>query len=234
MAMELFTHSTPEGTISLYGGPDVYHPLGSTLYAIKILTDLVTEHNLTNQTVLDLGAGAGGIGTLVKVTHPTFDVHFVENDLAAQPYIEKNLKENGVKKADVTINMLDADLVGTTYDAGTFDVVISTPPTLPDIIKTLGVHNTNENDPAHTVYGGAHGTELHAKFINAAKQVLKSEGFIIVHCTKSQVETAYEVPNMLLDAGFTNITYILDDNDLPEDSENFPAIQSGWVVAQKI
>jgi methylase of polypeptide subunit release factors len=234
MAMELFTHNTPEGVVKLYGGPDVFYPLGSTLYAIKILTDLVTEHDLYDQKVLDLGAGAGGIGTMVKVTHPTFDIHFVEKDLAAKPYIEANLKENGIKKSDVTINMIDADLVGTTYDAGTFDIVISTPPTLPDIIKTLGVQNPYQSDPAHTVYGGAHGTELHAKFINAAKQVLKSNGFIIVHCTKSQVETAYEVPNMLLDAGFTNITYILDDSDLPADVENFPAIQSGWVVAQKI
>jgi methylase of polypeptide subunit release factors len=232
--MELFTHNTPEGVVKLYGGPDVFYPLGSTLYAVKILTDLVAEHNLYDQKVLDLGAGAGGIGTMVKVTHPTFDVDFVEKDLAAKPYIEANLKENGIKKSDVTINMIDADLIGTTYDAGTFDVVISTPPTLPDIIKTLGVQNPYQTNPAHTVYGGAHGTELHAKFINAAKQVLKADGFIIVHCTKSQVETAYEVPNMLLDAGFTNITYILDDNDLPEDAENFPAIQGGWVVAQKI
>lgn len=232
--MELFTHATPEGTIKLYGGPDVYHPLGSTLYSIKILTDLVAEHDLYDQTVLDLGAGAGGIGTLVKVTHPTFDVHLVENDLAAEPYIEKNLEVNDLTTSDVTINMIDVSLLTATYPAGKFDIVISTPPTLPDIVKTIGVHNPNENDPAHTVYGGAHGTEIHSQFINAAKQVLKADGFIIVHCTKSQVETAYEIPNMLLDAGFTGITYIVDDNDLSEDAESFPAIQSGWVVAQKL
>lgn len=234
MAMENFTHETPEGVISLFGGPDVYSPISGTLYAIKLISDLVEEHNLSNQKVLDLGAGAGGIGTMLKVTHPTFDVHFVENDIKAEPYIKKNLKENGIKESDVTINMLDAEVItNNVYQAGEFDIIISTPPTLPDIVKGLGIQHPHQNDPAHTVFGGAHGTEIQQKFIDVAKTLLKSNGYILVHCTRSQVETAYDVPNMLLDAGFEDITYITDDNDLPGDTERIPAVNSAWVVAKK-
>ena len=211
--------------IKMVGGPQVYAPLQETSFAfIPLETHMDTLSTTTNVKIADFGAGSGMIAVFAKKKWPQADVYAYENDHEAIVYIEKNVEYAGLAAGSVNINEMSvADIPAEQK----FDVVVSTPPFVPDIVKTIpSIDNPHRNDPQHTVYGGYKGLDAQKIFIESAAAHLNDGGFLVTVGARSQKE---DIQNLLIEAGFTNIAYLED----PNHQKNLTVVDAGFFTATK-
>jgi release factor glutamine methyltransferase len=214
-----FTKDNGE-TLSIITGTDVYQPLAETTPAILALrTELDKKDSLAGLKLADFGAGTGQLGIIAKTVFPELEVHAYDNDPATEKYITANAELHNV---DVTAHIVD---VASISNSDKFDVVISTPPFYPEILKKLNYGGVHANDPESAVYAGKDGLDLQSVFINKASAVLNQGGFIVAVHAPTQKDAVYE---LLTAAGLSDATTLVVDN-----GEEFNIVDAVYTVAYK-
>ena len=215
-----------QNIIALTTGPDIYQPLTETAYGWSVIKNALDALPSRDGLVLaDFGTGSGQFAVWAKDTYPEMIVKAYDNDPATEKYVVENLTVHAGLPADaVEINIMDvADINGNTK----FDAIISTPPFYADIVKTLGtVTHSHMDDPETAVYGGYKGLEVQTVFLDKAAQTLKAGGVILVVHARSAKD---DINEMLVQRGFTNISYTQD----PNESDLMPVVDAGFTLAYK-
>lgn len=215
-----------QNIISLTTGPDVYQPLSETAYGWSVINAVLAAKESRDGLVLaDFGTGTGQFAVWAKDTYPEMTVKAYDIDPATEKYVKENLTVHaGLAEDAVEINIMDvADINGNTK----FDAIISTPPFYADVIKTLpNISHPHMNDPESAVFGGYKGLEVQAVFLDKAAATLKAGGVILVVHARSAKD---DINAMLVERGFTNISYAEDANE----SELMPIVDAGFTLAYK-
>ena len=207
-------------TLSMITGADVYQPFGETTPAIVALKqELAKKDSLAGLKLADFGAGTGQLGVIAKKFFPELEVHAYDNDANAEKYILANAELNNL---EVTARIMD---VADISNSDKFDVVISTPPFFPEILKRLSYAGIHENDPESSVYGGVSGLDVQQVFVAKASDVLNDGGFVIAVHSPTQKDAVYE---MLAAAGLSDVSTVVVDN-----GEEFNVVDAVYTIAYK-
>lgn len=185
--------------LSLTTGADVFTPLSDTTPGWEFLREKIDALPSKDGLVLaDFGSGTGQFAVFAKWTYPTMTVKAYEKSAAAEKYIKENLTVHaGLAEDAIEINIQD---VATIDSAEKFDIIVSCPPYIPDIVKTMSIPHSHSGDPEETWNGGYKGLEVQTVFINKAAETLKAGGILLVVHTKAQKD---EVDALLLEKGFS-------------------------------
>jgi release factor glutamine methyltransferase len=218
---------TDEGkTISMITGEDVYQPLKETTPALDLLFAELRKFDSVNQLdipegykIADFGSGTGQLAVWSKKYYPALEVHAYDNDANAEKYILANAELHNV---DITAHVMD---VANIPNSDKFDVVISTPPFYPEILKRLKYNEIHAQDPDASVYAGIDGLDAHEVFIAKAASVLNAGGFVVTAHSIVQKDAVYA---LLTAAGLSDIDTLVIDN-----GEEFNLVDAVYTVAYK-
>ena len=207
-------------TLSMITGTDVYQPLSVTAPTfVLVKRELNKLSSLDGLKLADFGSGTGQLAVWSKKYFPALEVHAYDNDANAEKYILANAELNNV---DITAHIVD---VADISNSDKFDVVISTPPFFPEILKKLNYSGVHSDDPETSVYGGKDGLDVHKVFIAKAANVLNAGGFIVTAHSIAQKDAIYA---LLEEAGLSNIDTLVIDN-----GEEFNLVDAVYTVAYK-
>jgi len=167
-------------TTELAVGPGVFSPRPETEvvagHAIDVLTSMQRErrHETTQRLrVVDLCSGSGAIAAAIIVEVPGVEVHAVERDPAAGPWLQHNARAHGFYAHLDDVNGCLPELTGRV------DVVVANPPYIPEgcIPRDPEVARF---DPPAALYSGPDGLE-HMRIVErTAARLLRQGGCVVV------------------------------------------------------
>lgn len=158
-------------TVSLALGPGVFSPRPETELIAGFAVDLL-QHT-PSSCVVDLCAGSGAIAASIAAEVVSAEVHAVERDPAAAPWLQHNARGHGF-----TAHVADIDGC-LPHLGGRVDVVVANPPYIP-VGSTPRDPEVARFDPPAALYSGADGLE-HIRVVeqNAAR-LLRPGGMVVV------------------------------------------------------
>ena len=149
--------------------PDVLIPRPETEHVIEA----ALERSRGAATILDIGAGSGAIAvTLALETKAR--VFATDISTAALRVAAENSRCLGA-----SVEFVACDLGGAFRD-GSFDVVVSNPPYVPEGDTTTLQREVREHEPPLALYGGADGFEIYRRLVPEAGRLLKPGGWLIM------------------------------------------------------
>lgn len=160
-------------TVTLAVGPGVFCPRPETEVVVGHALDLLATRTSATPVVADLCAGSGAIAAAVASEAPHAEVHAVERDPGAGPWLRSNAQTYGF-----TAHM--TDVVGClTHLDGRVDVVVANPPYIPvDCVPRDP--EVARFDPAMALYSGQDGLDHMRLVEEAAARLLRTGGHVLV------------------------------------------------------
>lgn len=203
-AREPLQHITGEAgfrQLVLAVGPGGFVPRPETELLVQIVVDAVMASGQPSPRVIDLGTGTGAIALAVATEAPHARVWAVEKSAEALVWARRNNEANGNPVTLVQGDLADAlSLVG--ERAGTFDVVVSNPPYIPDeaVPRDTEVHLY---DPALALYGGPDGLDSVRVLADVARDLLAPGGLLAIEHGDLQGSAVRQI---LTDAGWRPVS----------------------------
>ena len=203
-AREPLQHITGEAgfrQLVLAVGPGAFVPRPETELLVQIVVDAVMASGQPTPRVIDLGTGTGAIALAVATEAPHTRVWAVEKSAEALVWARRNNEANGNPVTLVQGDLADAlSLVG--ERAGTFDVVVSNPPYIPDeaVPRDTEVHL---EAPALALYGGPDGLESVRVLADVARDLLAPGGLLALEHGELQGPAVRQI---LTDAGWRPVS----------------------------
>ena len=203
-AREPLQHITGEAgfrQLVLAVGPGAFVPRPETELLVQIVVDAVMASGQPTPRVIDLGTGTGAIALAVATEAPHTRVWAVEKSAEALVWARRNNEANGNPVTLVQGDLADAlSLVG--ERAGTFDVVVSNPPYIPDeaVPRDTEVHLY---DPALALYGGPDGLDSVRVLADVARDLLAPGGLLALEHGELQGPAVRQI---LTDAGWRPVS----------------------------
>lgn len=189
-------------TLTLAVGPGVFVPRPETELVVEHALALLAGCTVPRPVVVDLGAGSGAIALAVATEHPRAEVHAVEVDPGAHPWLARNVADSGVQ-------IHHADLVDCLpgFD-GSVDLVVSNPPYIPaDAVPRDP--EVARHDPPVALYSGPDGLHHLRQVEQVAARLLRPGGWVVVEHADQQGRSA---PAVFTRAG--GWSDVLDHHDL--------------------
>jgi release factor glutamine methyltransferase len=182
-------------------GPGAFVPRPETELLVQMVVDAVMASGQPSPRVIDLGTGSGAIALAVATEAPHARVWAVEKSADALVWARRNNEANGNPVTLVQGDLADAlSLVG--ERAGTFDVVVSNPPYIPDeaVPRDTEVHLY---DPALALYGGPDGLDAVRVLADVARDLLAPGGLLALEHGELQGPAVRQI---LTDAGWRPVS----------------------------
>jgi release factor glutamine methyltransferase len=203
-------------TVSLAVGPGVFCPRPETELVAGVAVDRAKELAADRRArIVDLCSGSGAIAAAVAVEVPGAQVHAVELDPAAAPWLRRNARSHGV-----VAHIGDIDGCLPELD-GAVDIVVANPPYIP----TESVPRDPEVawfDPPNALYSGADGL-THIKVVErTARRLLAPGGLVVVEHGDRQGRA---VPDLFMSAG--GWAEVVDHVDLTGRDRFTTAVRAG-------
>jgi release factor glutamine methyltransferase len=176
-------------TISLAVGPGVFSPRPETELVAGVAIDLLIDASSMTKgwcNVVDLCAGSGAIAASVVSEVARVNVHAVERDPAAAPWLQHNARQHGFTAhiADIAHCLPDLN--------GLVDVVTANPPYIPDGCVPRDPEVARFDPPA-ALYSGTDGLD-HIRLVEqTACRLLRPGGSVVVEHGDLQGRAAPEV-----------------------------------------
>lgn len=177
-------------TTELAVGPGVFSPRPETEvvagHAIDVLSSMQRDVKGRQPLVVDLCSGSGAIAAAISVEVPGVEVHAVERDPAAGPWLLHNARSHGF-----TAHLDDVD--GCLPElTGQIEVVVANPPYIPEgsIPRDPEVARF---DPPAALYSGVDGLEHMRMIERNAARLLKRGGCVAVEHGDLQGKLAPEI-----------------------------------------
>lgn len=159
-------------TVTLAVGPGVFSPRPETEVVVGHGIELLGAQQVASPTVVDLCAGSGTMAAAIAVEVPHAEVHAVERDPGAAPWLQRNAAAHGF-----TAHVTDVD--GCLHDLdGRVDLVVANPPYIPEgcIPRDREVARF---DPAMSLYSGPDGL-THMRLVErTAARLLRPGGWVV-------------------------------------------------------
>ena len=182
-------------------GPGAFVPRPETELLVQMVVDAVMASGQPSPRVIDLGTGSGAIALAVATEAPHAQVWAVEKSAEALVWARRNNETNG---NPVTLLQGDlADSVALVGDiAGTFDVVVSNPPYIPDEAVPRDTE-VRLYDPALALYGGPDGLDAVRVLAHVARDLVAPGGLLAIEHGELQ---GADVRQILTDAGWRPVS----------------------------
>lgn len=160
-------------TVTLAVGPGVFCPRPETELVAGHGLDVLATAGIEQPTVVDLCSGSGPIAAAIAVEAPHAQVHAVERDPGAGPWLQRNADTHGFTAH------LD-DLEGCLEDLnGSVDLVLANPPYIPEgsVPRDPEVARF---DPELALYSGPDGL-THCRLVErTAARLVREGGWVVV------------------------------------------------------
>lgn len=189
---------------SFYVGPGVLVPRADTETVVEVCAGFLKAKE--KPAVLDLCAGSGCIGITLAKEFPDSSVLMAEKHDEALRYAEKNILRN---KAD-NAAALKGDVFEGTFSEGSFDLIVSNPPYIPQNEMRL-ISPETKYEPQTALLAQDSGMEFYKAIINNYSKALKDGGML---CFEVGIRESERVSRLLEEAGFKNITVKKDLNGI--------------------
>jgi release factor glutamine methyltransferase len=188
--------------------PNVLIPRPETEELVEWVLETVGKRK--NVRILDIGTGSGCIPVTLKIKNPSLEVAAVDISEGALITASRNAYR---QNADVTFTRLDILDEKKWAELGQFDIIVSNPPYIPHVEKTLMERNVLafepelalfvEDDNALIFYECiAEFAKIHAK---KPENAVNTEGSLSVLFFECNQYNALEVVALLEQKGFTNV-----------------------------
>ncbi len=180
--------------LELEVGPGVFVPRPETEVMTGWAIDRLTEMDVAEPVVADLGTGSGAIALAIAQEVPRAQVHAVEGDPLARPWTERNIARCAAAAPHTggRVTLHSGDFSGALADLdGTADLVISNPPYIP--VGASVPPEVGEYEPTAALYAGADGLDAIRVVERAARRLLRPGGRVAVEHGAVQGAAVYWV-----------------------------------------
>ncbi|MDX9770223.1 MAG: peptide chain release factor N(5)-glutamine methyltransferase [Tenuifilaceae bacterium] len=168
---------------------------------------ILTTHNESSPSILDIGTGSGCIAITLAKNIPGAKVFALDISSEALEVASKNAMENGVSLTLINENILNlpAELSGSP-----FDIIVSNPPYVRESEKELMAPNVLENEPELALFvSDVNPLEFYKAIASVAQKHLKPKGWVYCEINEAfGIETA----SVFAERGFVNVTLRKDIN----------------------
>ena len=177
--------------LTLAVGPGVFVPRPETEYVVEHALDALRDMRLADAVVVDLCSGSGAIALSIADEAEAFvggrlEVHAVEADDAALPWLRRNCMDTGVQIHHADLGVTLGALVGRV------DLVIANPPYIP-VNAVPRDPEVARHDPPQALYSGVDGLDHVRAVAQAAMQLLRPGGVAVVEHSDQQGPAAQAV-----------------------------------------
>jgi release factor glutamine methyltransferase len=180
--------------LELEVGPGVFVPRPETEVMTGWAIDRLTEMDVAEPVVADLGTGSGAIALAIAQEVPRAQVHAVEGDPLATPWTERNIARCAAAaphtSGRVTLHVGDFAEALPELD-GSVDLVVSNPPYIP--VDASVPPEVGEFEPTAALYAGADGLEAVRVVERTARRLLRPGGRVAVEHGAPQGTAVYWV-----------------------------------------
>ncbi len=167
--------------LELEVGPGVFVPRPETEVMTGWAIDRLTEMDVAEPVVVDLGTGSGAIALAVAQEVPRAHVHAVEGDPLARPWTERNIARCAAAAPHTKgrVRLHGGDFSGALQHLdGTVDLVVSNPPYIP--VGASVPPEVGEYEPTAALYGGTDGLDAIRAVERTARRLLRPGGRVAV------------------------------------------------------
>lgn len=180
--------------LDLEVGPGVFVPRPETEVMTGWAIDRLTEMDVAEPVVTDLGSGSGAIALSIAQEVPRARVHAVEADPLARAWTARNIERCALAAPHVagrvTLHAGDFESALAEFD-GTADLVISNPPYIP--VGAWVPPEVGEYEPAAALFAGTDGLDAIRVVERVAKRLLRPGGLVAVEHGAPQGAAVYWV-----------------------------------------
>ena len=180
--------------LELEVGPGVFVPRPETEVMTGWAIDRLTEMDVAEPVVADLGTGSGAIALAIAQEVPRAHVHAVEGDPLARPWTERNIARCAAAAPHISgrVTLHGGDFSGALWDLdGTVDLVVSNPPYIP--FGASVPPEVGEYEPTAALYSGTDGLDAIRVVERAARRLLRPGGRVAVEHGAVQGAAVYWV-----------------------------------------
>lgn len=180
--------------LELRVGPGVFTPRPETEVMTGWAIDALTEMDVAEPVVADLGTGSGAIALAIAQEVPRALVHAVEGDPLARQWTERNI--SGATAAAphlagrVILHSGDFAVALPELD-GSVDLVVSNPPYIP--VGALVPPEVGEFEPSAALFSGKDGLDAVRVVERVARRLLRPGGKVAVEHGSPQGAAVYWV-----------------------------------------
>jgi release factor glutamine methyltransferase len=180
--------------LDLEVGPGVFTPRPETEVMTGWAIDRLTEMDVAEPVVADLGTGSGAIALAIAQEVPRARVHAVEGDPLAREWTRRNIQRCAAAASHVggRVTLHAGDFASALHQLdGSVDLVISNPPYIP-----VGAHvppEVGEHEPSSALFSGADGLDAVRVVESVARRLLRPGGRVAVEHGSPQGAAVYWV-----------------------------------------
>src|ERR1700745_3768068 len=167
--------------LELEVGPGVFVPRPETEVMTGWAIDRLTEMDVAEPVVADLGSGSGAIALAIAQEVPRAQVHAVEGDPLARPWTQRNIERTIAAAPHIAGRMtLHSGDFGSALPElnGAVDLVISNPPYIP--VGASVPPEVGEYEPTAALYAGDDGLDAIRIIERTARRLLRPGGRVAV------------------------------------------------------
>jgi release factor glutamine methyltransferase len=180
--------------------PFVLIPRPETEELVEWILDTTKKDARLDAAVLDIGTGSGCIPVTLKVKNGQLSVSCLDVSESALITASRNAYRNNVEIDFKCVNILDETQH---TPLGTFDVIVSNPPYIPEKEKTLMHKNVLDFEPHLALFvEDDNALVFYETIANFAQNHLNTEGYLFFECNE---HNAHEVKNILEKKDFRDI-----------------------------
>ncbi|HEX2323070.1 MAG TPA: peptide chain release factor N(5)-glutamine methyltransferase [Streptosporangiaceae bacterium] len=180
--------------LELEVGPGVFVPRPETEVMTGWAIDRLTEMDVAEPVVADLGTGSGAIALAIAQEVPQARVHAVEGDPLARPWTERNIARCAAAAPHTggRVTLHDGDFASALHELdGAVDLVVSNPPYIP--VDASVPPEVGEFEPTAALYAGADGLDAIRVVERTARRLLRPGGLVAVEHGAPQGAAVYWV-----------------------------------------
>jgi release factor glutamine methyltransferase len=180
--------------LELEVGPGVFMPRPETEVMTGWAIDRLTEMDVAEPVVADLGTGSGAIALAIAQEVPRAQVHAVEGDPLAMPWTERNIARCAAAAPHTSgrVTLHAGDFASALHELdGSVDLVVSNPPYIP--VDAFVPPEVGEYEPTSALYAGADGLDAIRVVERAAMRLLRRGGRVAVEHGAPQGAAVYWV-----------------------------------------
>jgi len=156
--------------------------------------DRLTEMDVAEPVVADLGTGSGAIALAIVQEVPLARVHAVEGDPLARPWTERNIARSAAAAPHTQgrVTLHNGDFASALHELdGAVDLVVSNPPYIP--VDASVPPEVGEFEPTAALYAGADGLDAIRVVERTARRLLRPGGLVAVEHGAPQGTAVYWV-----------------------------------------
>jgi release factor glutamine methyltransferase len=158
--------------------PAVLIPRPETEFlVIEVLDRLKQQNHPEAARIVDVGTGSGAIAISIARHAPTAQLLALDLSPAALEVAQRNASELGVAER---VEFRESDLLAAAATDQPFDFVVSNPPYVSESEWSGLAREVRDHEPRLALVGGADGTDLYARLVPQAAEILRPGGWLIL------------------------------------------------------